>query len=517
METNTSCTAPVNHFRGGVVLSHHKADSNIDLVLPVSLPPELVLPLGQHIGSPSRPLVKVGTKVLKGQKIAEAEGVLSVPIHAPTSGTITEIDDRPLPDPSGLSAPCLVLKPDGLDLWETLPPHLHCERAEPFEMIERIAQSGIVGLGGAVFPAHFKLRNHKLPIHTIILNGAECEPYITCDETLMHLEAEKIIKGAEMLMKILGAERAIIAIEDPMESVCSAFSRVFENLKSKVEVRKVPTIYPEGGEKQLIKVLTGQEVPAGGFPGDLGILCQNVATAYSIFQAIDHGRPLISRLVTVTGQGIAEPGNYEVLLGTPISHVVEEAGGYTDKASRLVMGGPMMGTALPDDSLPVVKATNCILVLDQDEIRDSKPAMPCIRCGECERHCPQQLLPQMLYWHSRAQDYNKAKDYNLFDCIECGCCTYVCPSHIPLVDYYRHAKTQVRVNESADKKANLAKQRHEAKEARLAAEKAARLARQKAKKAALKKDSDGAIKQAVDRAKGRKDESTDKKPEETQS
>ncbi len=324
-------------------------------------------------------------------------------------------------------------------------------------------------------------------LHTLVLNGAECEPYISCDEMIMRNRAEDIVQGALLLLHITGAARCLIAIEDPTQAACGSFMTALQTIRpNNILMQRVPTIYPEGGEKQLIKVLSGHEIPTGGLPSDLGFLVQNVTTAAHVYDAIVRGRPSVSRIVTVTGPGVAQPANFEVLFGTPISDVIAEAGGYTAAAERLIMGGPMMGMALPHDQLPVVKATNCLLVLDAKSVRKSHTEMPCIRCGACTRVCPMRLAPQQIYQQIVAERFERAQEQNLFDCIECGCCAQACPSHIPLVSYYRHAKGEIRYRRKKKAKADRARVRHDAQEARIAREKAQRAARAAERKAKLK-------------------------------
>ncbi len=480
-------------FHGGIHRPDMKAMSAGKYLGRVPLPERLVIPLQQHIGSLAEPLVKTGEKVLKGQTLARVGEYIGAPIHAPTSGTVVEIGDRPVAHPSGLSAPCIVLEADGEDRWyDDLPEPLPWfEELDPAILRERIRWAGIVGLGGAAFPTSVKV-NHgpDRPIQTLVINGAECEPYITCDDLLMREQADRIVEGIKVLLYVVDAEECLIGIEDNKpEAIAAMRQAVAESGLKDVQVVQVPTRYPMGGEKQLIKVLTGKEVPSNGIPSEIGVICVNVATAAAVTDAVMAGRPLLSRLVTVTGEGVSNPGNLEVPFGTFISHVIEQAGGYTEKAHKLILGGPMMGFTLGDDELPVTKGSNCLLVASREEAPDPDKAMPCIRCGKCVEACPAQLLPQQLYWYARAKDFDKTQEYNLFDCIECGCCAWVCPSHIPLVQYYRFAKTETWALEKEKQQAEDARRRHEARVERLERLERERKARLRKKKEALEKKS----------------------------
>ena len=357
----------------------------------------------------------------------------------------------------------------------------------------------------------------------MIINGAECEPYITCDDRLMQERSSEITQGIQVLLTLLKPEKCQIGIEDNKPDAIAAMRKATADL-SNVDVIAIPTIYPSGGEKQLIEILTGKEVNSGGLPLELGLICLNVGTTYSIYKAVYLGEPLLSRIITVTGNGIQHPQNFEVLIGTPFSHLAKQAGGYTKMADHLIMGGPMMGFAVPDDKVPVIKATNCALFISATSLRESNPAfsnqptLPCIRCGKCMEVCPVKLLPQQLYWHIRAKDFEKAEDHSLRDCIDCGCCSYVCPSHIPLVDYFRFGKGEIRDQKIALEKSDLSRERHEFLLFRKEREKRERDEKRAAHKGALQqkkaaaKDSDeesttpkaDAIKAAMDRAKAKK-------------
>jgi electron transport complex protein RnfC len=430
---------------------------------------------------------------LKGQLIAEPQGYISAPIHASSSGTVVAIESRPIPHPSGLSAPCVVIETDGEDRWAELLPPLAASAAEitacdAGEVRERIRASGIVGMGGASFPSNVKMNPGKdQPIDTVVINGAECEPYITCDDLLMRERAADILDGVQVMLHLVQAKRALIGIEDNKPEAAAAMRAAISaaGIGDRVEVLVIPTLYPSGGEKQLIRILTGKEVPSHGIPAQIGIVCQNVGTAAAVADAVFGGRPLIERLVTVTGRGVVEPRNYLVPIGTSAEALIAASGGYSGEIAKLVAGGPMMGFRLDTDLVPITKATNCLLALTPDESPDPGAPLPCIRCGRCAEVCPANLLPQQLYWHARAKELDKVQDYNLFDCIECGCCAHVCPSHIPLVQYYRFAKTESWAREQEKRAADHARERHAAREARLERQERERKAKLRKKKEAV--------------------------------
>ena len=476
-------------FHGGIHPADNKSQSNHRPIQQVPLPPELILPLHQHIGAAAKPVVQAGEQVLKGQLIADADGFVSVPLHAPTSGTVTAIEERPVPHASGLQELCIVIQPDGRDQWtehQGLCSTLQVQDVSditPQQLTGHIRNCGIAGLGGAGFPTAVKLNTGKQDIHTLILNGAECEPYITADDMLMRERATEVVRGAQILLHIVGAGRCLIGVEDNKPEAIEALSQALLSLNEEhhIDVVTIPTKYPSGGEKQLIKILTGEEVPAGGIPASLGIICQNVGTAAAVYRAVEYGEPLISRMITVTGDAVVHPGNFEVLIGTPVSHLLQLAGYEPQPRERVIMGGPMMGFALPGLHLPVIKTSNCLLAPTEQELPANDIAMACIRCGLCAAACPADLLPQQLYWFSRSQEFEKAEQHNIFDCIECGACSYVCPSHIPLVQYYRYAKGAIREERAAQAKSERARQRYEERLARQEREAAEKEARRKAR------------------------------------
>lgn len=487
-------------FHGGIHPETHKAESTQTPLRDCPLPQRVVIPLSQHIGAPAAPVVEVGATVGKGQLIANAVGNFSSPVHASISGTVTAIEERPVPHISGLSAPCIEIESDGENRWTSdLPSGLdNPENSSREELVKRVREAGVVGLGGAAFPTSIKLASDK-PVDTLVVNGAECEPYITCDDMLMREHAQEIVHGIVIAQQILQPKSTLIAIEDNKPQAIKAMRAALTDANlPQAEVVAIPTLYPSGGEKQLIRILTGKEVPSGGLPLDLGVICQNVGTLFAIHAAITQGLPLVERIVTVTGEAVKTPQNLRVPIGTPLQDIISAAGGYLPGAEQLVMGGPMMGIALTTDTVPLIKATNCILVQTAEALPGN--AIACIRCGECAEVCPAQLLPQQLYWHSRARDLEKAQEYNLFDCIECGCCSYVCPSQIPLVQYYRYAKTEIKQQELGRQKSDIARTRHEFHQERL--EKAAR---EKAEKLAAKKA-------ALEKKKAAKDNQTEEDP-----
>ena len=501
-------------IHGGIHPAENKQQSLQEPIHSAGIPPQLILPLAQHIGAPASPIVNIGDRVLKGQMIAEAKGFVSAPVHAPSSGTVMAIESRLIPHPSGMSAPCIVIDTDGQDEWIDHAGVEDFRSLSKLDLIDRVRQAGIAGMGGAGFPSAVKLstRDDK-PIETLILNGTECEPYITADDILMRERAAEIIAGAEILRHLIKpSKETLIGVEDNKPEGIAALRKAAEG--TGIEIVPFPTKYPSGGEKQLIQILTGKEVPAGGLPADIGIVCQNIGTATAIYRAICFGEPLISRITTVTGEACSQARNYEVLLGTPVQFLLDQSGFKKDDCIRLVMGGPMMGYTLQDTAVPIVKTSNCVLAPSVAELPPPPPAQACIRCGMCAEACPVSLLPQQMYWFARAQEHEKLEDHKLFDCIECGACSYVCPSNIPLVQYYRASKAEIRQAQQDKIKSERSKERFEARTARLEreeaekeAKRAARLQAAKDKAAAAANPDSGKadlIQAAIDRSKAKK-------------
>ncbi len=457
-------------FHGGVHPPEHKAESSHYLIRTAPLPARLILSLQQSIGSAAKPVVKVGDEVAKGQLIAAADGMISAALHAPTSGRIEAIELQPVAHPSGLSDNCIVLIPDGQDQWQERP-LFDWRNAEPNAVRTYLRDMGVVGLGGAVFPSHLKLSS-KTQLDTLIINGAECEPYITCDDRLMRERATEIIAGILMVQSLLHAKQVLIGIEDNKPEATAALRDAIKASRSQavagIEVVQVPTLYPSGGAKQLIKLLCNIEVPSGVRSTDLGVQCFNVATIHSIYCALAHAEPVIRRVVTITGN-VARPGNYEALIGTPLQDLLKEAG---DKGSSgYIYGGPMMGFELPSLAVGLSKAGNCVIAKTPADFPEPPREMPCIRCSKCAEACPAELQPMDLFWFAKSKNFGKAQERNLFDCIECGACAYVCPSNIRLVDYYRFAKSEIWAAEKTKHAADLARERFEFREFRAEREK----------------------------------------------
>ena len=484
----TSAPVKIYAFHGGVHPPENKNQTSHKGIKTAEIPKELILPLQQHIGAAAKIIVNVGDSVLKGQKIAEANGFVSAPLHAPTSGTIAAIEERPVQHPSGFKGKAIVIKSDGKDAWVNLTAHPDFKNIDKAVLLNLIREAGISGMGGAGFPSAVKLSiRQEQKIHTLIINSVECEPYITADDVLIREHAKEILIGVEILNHILQAEKILIGIEDNKPEAIAAYKVAIDNSSlDNVFLAVLPTKYPSGGEKQLIQLLTGKEVPAGGLPVDLGIICQNTGTALAIHDAIIKGEPLISRITTVTGSALSAPQNYRCLIGTPFRFLLDASGVNWQKLSHLVMGGPMMGFAVHKPQVPVVKTSNCILAGAVGELLDPELEQPCIRCGSCADVCPANLLPQQLYWYSKAKELEKTQHYHISDCIECGACSYVCPSNIPLVQYFRFAKGEIRNKNIELKKSELSRERFEARKARLEREEAEKEAKRLAKLEARK-------------------------------
>lgn len=452
--------------RGGLELETHKRRSTMRPLRAAPTADVFVLPLDQHAGNPARPLVAPGDRVARGQPIAEPVGEVSAWLHAPACGRVRAIELRPSPQ-SRAGSLSIVLENDGEARVFNAHPTL-AAGADPHAIREHIALGGIVGLGGAIFPTGAKLRRAAEKNVQLIVNGAECEPWISCDDTLMRERASEVIAGAEILCRALQAASCTIAVEDDMFEAADALRQAAKSATNSPTIVEVPSIYPAGGERQLITAITGLEVPSGGLPQDIGVVCQNVGTAAAIARWFREGEPLIRRIVTITGSAIKHPTNLEAYLGTPISLLIAECGGHREPPVRLIMGGTMMGLAVGDETLPVVKGTNCIVAATAADIEPPGPEMPCIRCGSCSEVCPAFLLPQELHRFVLASELDNLDRYGLLDCIECGCCDYVCPSQIPLVERFRLAKPELHRHLTTRAMAPLAKASFDAREVRLA-------------------------------------------------
>jgi Na+-translocating ferredoxin:NAD+ oxidoreductase subunit C len=473
--------------RWGVHPDDHKrpaADAPLRMLPP---PSRLYLPLLQHAGGAARPVILVGQKVFKGQLLAEAQGNISSPIHSPASGTVTAIGEVTAPHASGLGFAAITVENDFEGRWIETDWMADPFNVAPAEITTRTAAAGIVGLGGAAFPSAVKFAlGRRLKVDTLIVNGGECEPYLSSDDRIMRDYAYQVVDGARIAMHAIGACEALVGIEDNKPEAIAAMRKAAEDFPE-VRIRPVPARYPMGSDKQLIQTLTGKEVPADARAAEVGVLVHNVSTCAAVHKAIRLGQPLVERIVTINGGAVKNPGNVFAPIGTLVDELLDFCG-RVEIPSRLILGGPMMGTPLPHGQVPLVKGASGILAFSAQEA--AVPAAgPCIRCGNCTRACPMGLLPLEMAARVRAGDLDAAAKYRLGDCISCGCCAYVCPSHIPLVQYFSHAKGELWAKERNKLRTEASKRLVEARIVRLdrdAKEKAEAAARRKAERDAAK-------------------------------
>ena len=495
-------------FDGGIHPPEMKSQSNQTPICDMPLAPYFFIPIKQHAGTGGHLLVKPGDRVLKGQPLTQGDNLRALPVHAPTSGIVTAVAPYIAAHPSGLSELAVHIQADGKDEWREQNPIEDFLLYSQEQLVEKIYQAGVAGLGGAVFPTAAKIRSAEKQVDLLIINGAECEPYITCDDRLMRDYADEIIEGIRILRYIVRPKQVVIAIEDNKPEAVQALEDSLQGAND-IEIRVIPTKYPSGAAKQLIQVLTGMEVPSGQRSSSIGVLMQNVGTAFAIKRAVMDDEPLIERVVTLTGDKVAHKGNRWVRFGTPIAFVLQQAGYQYDERFPVFLGGPMMGLALPNLNAPVTKITNCLLAPDHFEYAPPPPEQSCIRCSACSDACPVHLMPQQLYWFARSEDHEKSEEYNLMDCIECGLCAYVCPSHIPLIQYFRQEKAKIWEIKEKAQKAEEAKIRFEARQARLEKEEQERKARAQRAAAARREEmatqkGEDPVKAALERLKAKK-------------
>ncbi|QLB18497.1 electron transport complex subunit RsxC [Mannheimia granulomatis] len=500
-------------FPGGIHPMENKTQSNGKPIRRLNLPRFFYVPLVQHSGWAGELLVKVGDKVLKGQQLTKGDDYRQLPVHSPTSGRVIGIEPYPSAHPSGLPEMTVIIETDGKDEWGERQPIEDFLTLTSDQIIQKIYQYGIAGLGGAVFPTASKLNFADKRCKLLVINGAECEPYITCDDRLMQDYTHDIIEGIRILRYVLRPEEVVIAVEDNKPEAINALEKALKG-SNDMFVRTIPTKYPSGASDQLVQVLTGLEIPSGKRTIEMGIVMHNIGTAFAVKRAIIDGEPLIERVVTLTGDKIRNKGNVWARLGTPIQHLLEQVDYQADKRFPVFFGGPMMGFILPSLQAPITKTANCLIAPDHFEYAPPEPERACIRCSSCSDACPVGLLPQQLYWFARSEDHDKSKEYRLDACIECGVCAYVCPSYIPLIQYFRQEKAKIHEVEEKARKAEEAKQRFEAREARLQKEKEARTARitQAAEKRREEVANAGGIdpvKAALERLKAKKAESVE--------
>ena len=426
-------------FKGGIHPPDNKHWTSHKAIEDCPLPDELVVPLSQHIGAPSVACVEVGQHVAKGQEIGSAKGFVSVPVHASTSGEVVAIENRP--HPFGTPLPAVVIKPDGEDSWSSNLQFTDPGSLTSDELIEKVRQAGVVGMGGAAFPAHVKMSPPpEKPIHTLLFNGVECEPYLTSDHRMMLEESERVLQGVALLQYVYGAERVVIGIEANKPDAIALLKK--QCVDAPVEILPLQVKYPQGAEKQLIVAATGREVPSGGLPMDVGVAVHNVSTAAAVTDAVMLGRPLIERVCTVTGPAIKEPKNLRIRIGMPLFHLVEVCGGLVEEPGKIILGGPMMGFTQVGLDVPVIRGSSGLLLLREEDIANS-PEGPCIRCARCVQACPMNLMPTTIAAYARRDLVEETEEYCAMDCIECGSCSYVCPASIPLVQLIRHGKAAV--------------------------------------------------------------------------
>lgn len=431
-------------FKGGIHPPDRKELAKDAAITAAKTPKTVSIPLSQHIGAPCSALVEIGQEVLMGQAVGSADAFVSAPVHSSVSGKVVGMVD--MPNAMGRMVKCVVIENNGKDEWAPLTECANYLELQPAELKEKIKAAGIVGMGGATFPTNVKLSPPKeKTIDTVILNGAECEPYLTADYRLMVERPSDVVEGLRILMRVLGVQKGYIGIETNKPDAIDIMTKAASSTGGAVVIIPCEVKYPQGAEKMLIKAVTGREVPnKGGLPMDVGSVVQNIGTAVAIYEAVRFGKPLVERVVTITGKGVAKPQNLLTRVGTLASELIDQCGGLTDDAAKIISGGPMMGFALSTLQTPVTKGTSGLTCMSEAEVVHCSDHGPCIRCGRCIEACPMGLMPSMLSVYAEVGMYEDAKGYGLWDCFECGSCTYVCPSKRPIVQFVRLAKSQTK-------------------------------------------------------------------------